>query len=62
MNLARTNFLMVDGEGFEPSTSAMPTPRSFQADLPAHYDEVSAIILKDFVGFTRRRGNLKSPS
>ncbi len=25
----------VDGEGFEPSTSAMPTPRSFQTDLPA---------------------------
>lgn len=27
---------LVDGEGFEPSTSAMPTPRSYQADLPAH--------------------------
>ena len=27
---------MVDGAGFEPATSAMPTPRSFQADLPAH--------------------------
>ena len=26
---------MVDGAGFEPATSAMPTPRSFQADLPA---------------------------
>jgi post-segregation antitoxin (ccd killing protein) len=25
----------VDGTGFEPATSAMPTPRSFQADLPA---------------------------
>jgi hypothetical protein len=27
--------LTVDGAGFEPATSAMPTPRSFQADLPA---------------------------
>ena len=26
---------VVDGAGFEPATSAMPTPRSFQADLPA---------------------------
>jgi post-segregation antitoxin (ccd killing protein) len=26
---------MVDGTGFEPATSAMPTPRSFQTDLPA---------------------------
>jgi post-segregation antitoxin (ccd killing protein) len=26
---------LVDGRGFEPRTSAMPTPRSFQADLPA---------------------------
>jgi hypothetical protein len=26
---------MVDGTGFEPATSAMPTLRSFQADLPA---------------------------
>ena len=53
---------VVDGAGFEPATSAMPTPRSFQADLPAHYEEVSAIILKDFVDFTRRRGNLNFPS
>jgi hypothetical protein len=28
--------LMVDGTGFEPAASAMPTLRSFQADLPAH--------------------------
>ncbi len=27
---------MVDGAGFEPAASAMPTLRSFQADLPAH--------------------------
>ena len=26
---------MVDGAGFEPAASAMPTLRSFQADLPA---------------------------
>jgi hypothetical protein len=26
---------MVDGTGFEPAASAMPTLRSFQADLPA---------------------------
>jgi hypothetical protein len=26
----------VDGTGFEPAASAMPTLRSFQADLPAH--------------------------
>jgi hypothetical protein len=28
--------LMVDGTGFEPVASAMPTLRSFQANLPAH--------------------------
>ena len=27
---------MVDGTGFEPAASAMPTLRSFQADIPAH--------------------------
>ena len=27
---------VVDGAGFEPAASAMPTLRSFQADLPAH--------------------------
>jgi hypothetical protein len=26
---------MVDGPGFEPGTSTMPTWRSYQADLPA---------------------------
>ena len=26
----------VDGAGFEPATSTMPTWRSYQADLPAH--------------------------
>jgi hypothetical protein len=30
------NCSMVDGAGFEPAASAMPTLRSFQADLPAH--------------------------
>ena len=28
--------VVVDGTGFEPAASAMPTLRSFQADLPAH--------------------------
>ncbi len=28
--------VLVDGTGFEPAASAMPTLRSFQADLPAH--------------------------
>ena len=28
---------LVDEEGFEPSTSAMPTPRSFQTDLLAPF-------------------------
>ncbi len=28
--------IVVDGAGFEPAASAMPTLRSFQADLPAH--------------------------
>ena len=37
---------MVDGEGFEPSTSAMPTPRSYQTDLPAR-----AHILFNFYSF-----------
>jgi hypothetical protein len=27
---------MVDGAGFEPASSAMPTLRSYQTDLPAH--------------------------
>ena len=31
----KRNCVVVDGAGFEPATSAMPTPRSFQADLPA---------------------------
>ncbi len=31
---------VVDGTGFEPAASTMPTWRSFQADLPAH-DSVS---------------------
>ena len=29
---------VVDGAGFEPAASAMPTLRSYQADLPAHVD------------------------
>lgn len=29
------NTIMVDGPGFEPGTSTMPTWRSYQADLPA---------------------------
>ena len=29
------NITMVDGTGFEPATSTMPTWRSYQADLPA---------------------------
>ena len=29
------NVTMVDGTGFEPATSTMPTWRSYQADLPA---------------------------
>ena len=32
---SKRNCVVVDGAGFEPATSAMPTPRSFQADLPA---------------------------
>ena len=32
---SKRNCIVVDGAGFEPATSAMPTPRSFQADLPA---------------------------
>lgn len=31
----------MDGAGFEPATSTMPTWRSFQADLPAHQSSVS---------------------
>ena len=31
---------MVDGAGFEPATSTMPTWRSYQADLPAQSDEL----------------------
>ena len=27
---------IVDGAGFEPAASTMPTWRSYQADLPAH--------------------------
>ena len=37
--LSKASFLkegLVDGAGFEPAASAMPTLRSFQADLPAH--------------------------
>ena len=30
------NRTMVDGAGFEPAASTMPTWRSYQADLPAH--------------------------
>ncbi len=29
------NIRLVDGAGFEPATSTMPTWRSYQADLPA---------------------------
>jgi hypothetical protein len=32
LNVSKT---MVDGTGFEPATSTMPTWRSYQADLPA---------------------------
>ena len=47
---------VVDGEGFEPSTSAMPTPRSFQADLPAQpYSSyfllwLLSVLLLDYLG------------
>lgn len=37
--LDKTSFqkeVLVDGAGFEPAASTMPTWRSFQADLPAH--------------------------
>ena len=34
-SFSKRNCVVVDGAGFEPATSAMPTPRSFQADLPA---------------------------
>jgi hypothetical protein len=30
------NYGLVDGPGFEPGTSTMPTWRSYQTDLPAH--------------------------
>ena len=33
---AGSSMQVVDGAGFEPAASAMPTLRSFQADLPAH--------------------------
>jgi hypothetical protein len=32
---------MVDGAGFEPATSTMPTWRSCQADLPAQFASLS---------------------
>ncbi len=31
---------LVDGAGFEPATSTMPTWRSYQADLPAQSEEL----------------------
>ena len=34
---SQNSYQVVDGAGFEPATSTMPTWRSFQADLPAHY-------------------------
>ena len=34
------NIRLVDGAGFEPATSTMPTWRSYQADLPAHRVEL----------------------
>ena len=34
------NGRLVDGAGFEPATSTMPTWRSYQADLPAQSDEL----------------------
>ncbi len=32
---------LVDGAGFEPATSTMPTWRSYQTDLPAHFADLS---------------------
>ena len=42
-------FRVVDGAGFEPATSAMPTPRSFQADLPAQVKYQLEISYKPFL-------------
>jgi hypothetical protein len=35
------NGKMVDEAGFEPATSTMPTWRSYQTDLPAHFADLS---------------------
>jgi hypothetical protein len=40
--------LMVDGAGFEPATSTMPTWRSCQADLPAHLEGLSEALSRSF--------------
>ncbi len=39
---------MVDGAGFEPATSTMPTWRSYQADLPAHLGRHSKTLTHNF--------------
>ena len=36
LNLSTERRFLVDGAGFEPAASTMPTWRSFQTDLPAH--------------------------
>ena len=40
---------VVDGAGFEPAASAMPTLRSFQADLPAHTLTIKGKLLSIFM-------------
>ena len=52
---------VVDGEGFEPSTSAMPTLRSFQTDLPALSRHLHRALLTEFLrvllsGFPQEKG------
>jgi hypothetical protein len=38
------NVTLVDGAGFEPATSTMPTWRSYQADLPAQSLELLTLL------------------
>jgi hypothetical protein len=41
---------LVDRAGFEPATSAMPTLRSYQADLPAQSVNVASLLLRVLLG------------
>ncbi len=49
---------VVDGAGFEPAASTMPTWRSFQADLPAHMGSLDiSSVLFDVFGCEIKRGS-----